>query len=157
MALEIERKFLAAPSVLPLCRVGTPLVQGYLYTDAYNTIRVRRAGQQMLLAWKGPKNGSVREEVEIEVSRSVGEGLLASVPPDIRVEKIRYRVEHAGVVWDVDVFGGSNTGLILAEIELTHEDQEVALPPWIECEVTADARYRNSRLATRPASDKLAA
>ena len=111
----------------------------------------------MLLAWKGPKNGSVREEVEIEVSRSVGEGLLASVPPDIRVEKMRYRVEHADLVWDVDVFGGAHAGLILAEVELTCEDQEISLPPWIEREVTADARYRNSRLAKGRALGKLAA
>lgn len=47
----------------------------------------------------------------------------------------------------MDVFGGALDGLILAEIEMVGEDQFVELPPWVEQEVTADTRYRNSRLA----------
>jgi adenylate cyclase len=49
MAVEIERKFIANPSVLALCRAGTPLVQGYLFTDAANTSRIRRAGERALI------------------------------------------------------------------------------------------------------------
>ncbi len=45
------------------------------------------------------------------------------------------------------MFGRALDGLILAEIEMAREDQFVALPPWVEQEVTADQRYRNSRLA----------
>lgn len=157
MAVEIERKFLAVPAVLDLCRSGTPVLQGYLYSDAGNTVRVRRAGERTLLTWKGPKSGASREEIEIEVPRLIGEMLLASVPPQARVEKIRYRVEHAGAAWDVDVFDGAHAGLILAEIELAREDQQVVLPPWIEREVTADERYRNSRLAAGARSAVLAA
>ncbi len=37
MALEIERKFLATSAVLPFCRSGTRLIQGYIYTDAHHT------------------------------------------------------------------------------------------------------------------------
>jgi adenylate cyclase len=147
MAIEIERKFLATPAVLPLCRSGTLLVQGYLYTDTRNTLRVRRAGERAFLTWKGPKSGASREEVETEVPLSMGEALLADVPVQARIQKTRYRVEHAGAIWDVDVFGGTLNGLILAEIEMAREDQFVVLPPWVGCEVTADQRYRNSQLA----------
>ena len=157
MALEIERRFLATPAVLPLCRFGTLLVQGYLYTDACNTLRVRRAGDRAFLTWKGPKRGATREEVECEVPVPMGEALLADVPPDARLRKTRYRIEHAGAVWDVDVFEGALQGLILAEIEMARADQPVALPPWVEQEVTADQRYRNSRLAAFAIPDRLAA
>lgn len=79
------------------------------------------------------------------------------MPPDRRLEKTRYRVAHAGAMWDVDVFGGELAGLILAEIELEREDQPVVLPPWVEREVTDDARYRNSRLAAGPRPERQAA
>ncbi|MGU3282233.1 CYTH domain-containing protein [Methylobacterium mesophilicum] len=157
MPLEIERKFLCTPAVLPHCQSGTLLVQGYLYTDANNTLRVRRAGDRAFLTWKGPKSGASREEIETEVPLSMGEALLADVPMHARIQKTRYRIEHTGAVWDLDVFGGAHDGLILAEIEMEHEDQFVVLPPWVGCEVTADQRYRNSRLAAWARPDRLAA
>jgi CYTH domain-containing protein len=157
MALEIERKFVATSAVRPFCQSGTLLVQGYLYTDTHHTVRVRRAGDQAFLTWKGPKSGAVREEVECEVPLQMGEALLADVPPNERVQKLRYRVEHAGVIWDVDVFQGALDGLILAEIEMTREDELVVLPFWLGREVTSDQRYRNSRLATGAMPNLLAA
>lgn len=48
------------------------------------------------------------------------------------------------------------SGLILAEIELEREDQPVVLP-WVEGEVTGDARYRNSRLAAGLVPERQAA
>ena len=55
------------------------------------------------------------------------------------------------------IFGKPLSGLIMAEIELEREDQPVLLPPWIDREVTADARYRNSRLAAGALSELRAA
>ncbi|MGU3422875.1 hypothetical protein [Methylobacterium sp. D54C] len=49
MALEIERRFLASPDVLALCQSGTRIVQGYLYTDTRNTLRIRCAGRRAFL------------------------------------------------------------------------------------------------------------
>lgn len=157
MAVEIERKFIASPSVLAFCRSGTPLVQGYLYTDPDNTIRIRQAGERMILAWKSPRRGVSRDEIEIVLDPGDGAELLAGVPAGRRLEKTRYRIDHAGAGWDVDVFGGALSGLILAEIELEREDQPIILPPWVEREVTADARYRNSRLAAGILPDRQAA
>ncbi|MGH1587383.1 CYTH domain-containing protein [Methylobacterium phyllosphaerae] len=134
-----------------------PLVQGYLYTDAANTIRVRRAGEHTFVTWKSPRRGVSRDEVEFPIAPEDGAALLATVPPERRLEKTRYRIAHAGAVWDVDVFGGALSGLILAEIELAHEDQPVDLPPWVEGEVTGDARYRNSRLAAGRVPERQAA
>jgi len=147
VGLEIERKFLATPAVLAFCQSSTLLTQGYLFTDAMTTVRIRRAGDRMLMTWKGPRHGFSRTETEFEVVWEAGEALLASVPPQARIEKTRYRIEHASAIWEVDVFGGRLEGLILAEIELTREDQLVVIPPWVSAEVTTNERYRNSRLA----------
>lgn len=157
MAVEIERKFIARPDVLAHCRSGTPLVQGYLYTDDANTIRIRQAGRRMLVTWKSPRRGISRDEIEFAIAPADGAALLAQVPADRRLEKTRFRVEHAGAAWDVDVFGGALSGLILAEIELEREDQPVILPSWVGREVTDDARYRNSRLAGGAMPERFAA
>ncbi|MGU3422874.1 hypothetical protein [Methylobacterium sp. D54C] len=65
----------------------------------------------------------------MEVPLAFGRAPLASMPATPRLQKNRYRVEHAGAIWDVDVFGGALDGLILAEIEMAREDQPVVLPP----------------------------
>jgi CYTH domain-containing protein len=63
------------------------------------------------------------------------------------VEKDRYSVKYDGRTWEVDVFHGSNAGLVLAEIELNHPDETFTLPPWVGREVTKDRRYANSSLS----------
>ena len=57
------------------------------------------------------------------------------------------------LTWEVDVFAGSNTGLIVAEVELDDEQQAVSLPEWAANEVTHDARYYNNQLLQNPVSD----
>ncbi|MCH8981484.1 adenylate cyclase, partial [candidate division KSB1 bacterium] len=49
-------------------------------------------------------------------------------------------------------FLGLNRGLIVAEIELQSEDEPFEKPEWIGEEVTADPRYFNSNLVTKPYS-----
>ena len=146
MPVEIERKFLAQPAVLRRCRNGTKILQGYLYTDPFSTVRVRKAGARAFLTWKGRKVGPARLEFETEIPSGVADGLLALLGPARRVEKTRYAVEHAGRSWDVDVFGGANEGLILAEVELKSPEETIRLPPWIGPEVTGAPQFRNSKL-----------
>lgn len=66
--------------------------------------------------------------------------------------KDRYRVDFKGFVWEVDRFHGENSGLVVAEIELEHQDQDVPLPDWIDKEVSGDPRYYNASLVRRPYS-----
>jgi CYTH domain-containing protein len=44
-------------------------------------------------------------------------------------------------VWEIDVFSGRNSGLIIAEIELKHEHEPIELPTWIGAEVTRQWEY----------------
>jgi adenylate cyclase len=66
------------------------------------------------------------------------------------IEKDRYLVPHLGKTWEVDVFGGENAGLVIAEVELRDEDERVVLPTWVGLEVTGRAPYYNSSLAVHP-------
>ncbi|MBM4298072.1 MAG: adenylate cyclase, partial [Deltaproteobacteria bacterium] len=66
------------------------------------------------------------------------------------VDKTRYSIEHNGFKWEVDEFRGDNAGLVVAEIELEHEDQKFDLPSWVGREVTDDPRFFNSNLAVNP-------
>jgi adenylate cyclase len=54
------------------------------------------------------------------------------------------------MLWEVDEFHGANAGLIVAEIELPHEDHAFEKPDWLGEEVTSERRYSNSKLSKRP-------
>lgn len=43
-----------------------------------------------------------------------------------------------------------NEGLVIAEIELTGEDEVIDYPEWIGKEVTGEEKYYNSRLSVHP-------
>ena len=53
-------------------------------------------------------------------------------------------------VWDVDIFHGDNEGLVMAEVELAHPDEDFVRPDWAGREVTEDARFFNAYLAKKP-------
>jgi adenylate cyclase len=150
MGVEIERKFL----VLNDSWQNVPGVlyrQGYLNRDKTRTVRVRIAGDAAFLTVKGVCVGATRAEYEYPIPLADAHGLLALCHGPL-VEKTRYRFMHEGTLWEIDVFAGDNAGLVVAEVELAHEDQPFARPAWLGEEVTHDARYFNSNLATQPFS-----
>lgn len=57
---------------------------------------------------------------------------------------------HRGTTWEVDDFAVENAGLVVAEVELQSEAQTFDKPDWLGAEVTQDARYVNSNLASHP-------
>ena len=152
MGVEIERKFLVQGTAWQTGRSGIVYRQGYLCSDPQRTVRVRLAGTQGFLTIKGASTGASRLEFEYPIPADEAMQLLGELCRKPLIEKIRYRVPHAGMVWDVDEFLGDNRGLVLAEIELEHEAQTVELPPWVGQEVTGDRRFYNSCLAEQPLS-----
>lgn len=147
MALEIERKFLVDAEKLPaqILTDGEKIFQGYLCVEPARTVRVRTKGQRGFLTIKGANVGIVRKEFEYQIPIEDALELLKLCQKVL--EKIRYKVQHAGKIWEVDVFAGKYEGLILAEVELTAADEIVELPAWIDKEVSDDPRYFNSNLA----------
>jgi adenylate cyclase len=87
-----------------------------------------------------------REEYEYEIPYEEAIELLSHASSGV-IEKTRYTLPHGRFVWEVDVFSGARAGLIIAEIELTREDDQLQTPPWIGREVTGDKRYSNRSLA----------
>jgi adenylate cyclase len=149
MGTEIERKFLVRDVTVVAGAEGIPYRQGYLSTVPERTVRVRLAGPRAFLTVKGITVGDTRSEFEYEIPVADAMALLRMCERPL-VEKTRYRVEHAGLTWEVDIFEGDNAGLIVAEVELPASDTPVELPDWIGEEVTGDPRYYNANLVARP-------
>ena len=68
-----------------------------------------------------------------------------------RIEKIRYKIDHAGQKIELNVFRGNLQGLVLAEVEFgsTAKSAEFKPPDWLGEEVTEDIRYKNQSLAQK--------
>jgi adenylate cyclase len=149
MPIEIERKFLVDTSRWSPTDQGTEIIQAYLGLAPNPTVRIRMAGEKAFLTIKGRSRTISRPEFEYEIPVHEARELLELAISN-PVEKTRYEVMHEGFLWEVDVFSGDNTGLVIAEIELTTEDQEFIKPEWILEEVSADGRYYNSYLSGCP-------
>jgi adenylate cyclase len=152
MGTEIERKFLVRDRSVLDHAVGVAYRQGYLSTDPERTVRIRRAGDHAYVTIKGVSRGATRAEFEYEIPFEDVTALLSLCHRPI-IEKTRYRIDHAGLTWEVDVFEGENDGLVVAEVELAAADTAVPLPAWIGDEVTADRRYFNANLVRHPFRD----
>lgn len=149
MAEEIERKFLVRNGAWRDGSPGTRMVQGYLTRDVDRTVRVRIGGDRAWITIKGRNEGITRREFEYEIPLADGRELIGMCLPGV-IDKTRHRVEHAGMVWEVDEFHGDNQGLVVAEVELENAEELPELPPWAGDEVSADARYYNSSLTEKP-------
>jgi CYTH domain-containing protein len=104
------------------------------------------------LTIKGVSTGISRSEFEYPIPIEDAVELLQTLCQPPLIEKTRYRIEHGGLVWEVDEFMGDNAGLVVAEVELKSVDQVIDLPDWIGAEVSSDRRYFNSNLAKYPYS-----
>ncbi len=150
MGVEIEYKFLIDETKLPTLKNGYTIKQGYIQTVDHTTVRIRIRDKEAFLTIKGKSQGASRLEFEYPIPLSDAQEMLTNLCHASLIEKTRYLVAHEGHTWEVDVFEGSNKGLLLAEIELESEDEAFALPEWIGQEVTEDTRYANSNLITNP-------
>lgn len=151
MALEIEHKYLVdANSWKSAARQGSArIVQGYISRGNGHTVRVRIKGENAFLTVKGPSEGATRAEFEYNIPVKDAEEMLELFCRS-RIEKVRYEVKIGDHLWEVDEFEGANTGLILAEIELSSEDEPYEKPDWVTEEVTYDFRYSNAHLSETP-------
>ena len=155
---EYERKFLV--------RVG-------LFTDA-----IRRAARQSRIrqGWLAIAPAQVRvrhthgagyvleikgkDDLEIDcgaLSDADGREMLENYATQVAtiVEKTRHEIPAGfdGLAWEIDVFGGGNAPLVMAEIEMPRKNYPLlkhALPAWIGPEVTDEPRFKNKNLALAP-------
>ena len=152
MAQEIERKFLVKDdSFKQMADSSSRIKQGYICSMRGRTVRIRIRDEKGYLTIKGPsdKAGMSRYEWEKEITLTEAEELMNLCEPG-QIDKTRYLVPYGQHVFEVDVFYGENEGLVMAEVELTAEDEAYERPPFLGEEVTGDVRYYNSFLMKQP-------
>ena len=149
---EIERKFLVTSiDFIAQSNNQNRTVQGYLNSNPSRTVRVRIKGAKGFLTIKGKGNasGTTRLEWETEIAVAEAELLLQLCEKGI-IDKIRYEILVGKHTFEVDVFSGENQGLIMAEVELSEENEFFEKPNWLGIEVTGDKRFFNSYLSENP-------
>ena len=150
--IEIERKFLTvSDQYKEQAYKKTHIVQGFLNTHKERAVRVRIKGDKAFITIKGISNteGTTRFEWEKEISVEEAEQLIELCEPNL-IEKIRYVVKSEFHFFEIDEFFGENEGLVIAEIELSEENESFDKPDWLGKEVTGDVRYYNSQLSRVP-------
>lgn len=151
MPQEIERKFLVTGEFKTEAYAHSRIVQGYICSDRGRTVRIRIRDGKGYLTIKGASNasGTSRYEWEKELPLGEAEELLKLCEPGV-IDKTRYLVRCGRHTFEVDEFYGENEGLVVAEVELTSEDEAFDKPRFIGEEVTGDIRYYNSQLMRHP-------
>ena len=151
---EIERKFLVKNDRFKtMATAKKEIAQGYLNTNPERTVRVRISKEKAFLTIKGKGNesGMTRFEWEKEIPLEEAKALLLLCEKGV-IEKTRFEIPVGKHLFEVDEFYGENDGLIVAEIELSSEEEAFEKPDWLGKEVTNDERYYNAYLSKNPYS-----
>ena len=153
MALEIERKFRVHGDGWKRHAVrARRLRQAYLTKNDRLSTRVRIDDDTVAtLTIKTTRSGIERHEYEFAIPIADARELMEHREGAI-ISKVRHIVRNGGLNWEIDVFDGENSGLVIAEIELDRADRVIELPTWIGEEVTDDRRFYNADLAKHPYS-----
>ncbi|MBJ2176300.1 CYTH domain-containing protein [Aureibaculum sp. A20] len=152
MALEIERKFLVVSDAYKKeAFKNLKIIQGFLSSVPERTVRVRIMGDLGYLTVKGICNasGASRYEWEKEIPVNEAKDLLKICEPGV-IDKSRYLVKSGIHTFEVDEFYAENKGLVVAEIELSSEEEMFTKPEWLGNEVTGITKYYNSALVNNP-------
>ena len=151
MPVEIERKFRAIGDGWKKRVAKTRHIrQAYLTKNPQISIRICIDGtESATLTIKTAKPGIERHEYEYPIPVADAEELLDR-REGVVIRKVRHLIPIGDLTWEVDVFEGENTGLIVAEVELDRADRVVEYPPWLGEEVTHDRRFYNADLARHP-------
>ncbi|GAA1709590.1 hypothetical protein GCM10009809_02420 [Isoptericola hypogeus] len=169
---EFERRFLVRELPDALRDAPALIVQSYFLSDGGYALRVRvqATGVEPRLApdsdarevlelyrgqvdfaavtVKGPSVGGTRYEAERQLDPLVGVELVRR--GGAQVLKTRYAVWLGADGWSVDVFGGTNHPLIVAECERSGPVTDLQIPDFCVTELTDDRRFSNESLAVDP-------
>ncbi len=154
MAIEIERKFLILnDDWKDLEHTFKYYQQAYFCNTSKVSVRVRTTDDKAWMSFKSATVEISRFEYEYEVPLDDAKHMMAKFSTGSIISKTRYFVPIDTHIWEIDSFEGDNKGLIVAEIELKHVDEDFVKPTWVGKEVSDDVRYFNSNLVTYPYKD----
>ena len=151
-SIEIERKYLVInDSYKEKAYDHSRIQQGYISNDNGKVVRVRIRDNQAYITIKGPTSEGGLKCLEIEKEITLDEGkLLMEICELGLIDKERWLVYYQGHTFEIDEFFGDNEGLVMAEVELSSEEEWVELPEFIGKEVTGNKRYFNNQLRQHP-------
>ena len=169
---EFERRFLVRELPDALRDAPSLIVQSYFLSDGGYALRVRvqatgveaRLGPDSdardvlelyksrfdfaAVTVKGPSAGGTRYEAERQLDPLVGVELVRR--GGAQVIKTRYAAWLGADGWSIDVFGGSNAPLVVAECERSGPVTDLQIPDFCVTELTDDRRFSNESLAVDP-------
>ena len=164
--LEIERKYLirmpaaAALAAIQDARIFA-ITQPYLTAPKGLSRRVRRRAEgaktTYILTEKERLSHLSAVEREREITEAEYQALLADADPAATpIEKVRYAIPYENYTLEIDIFPFWESAALL-EIELTSEDENPSLPPFLSvvAEVTHDGRFKNAAMARNAAQRAL--
>ena len=143
--IEIERKFLVISDEYRNTE-SVRIRQGYVCSANNRVVRVRTKGEKGFLTLKNATIGFARNEYEYEIPLADAIEMLDTMCRKPIIDKTRYLYMYKGHLWEVDEFHGRNEGLVIAEIELEHENDTFEKPDFIGDEVTGRPQFYNSNL-----------
>ena len=147
--IEIERKFLVKNETFKSESIKKQLItQGYLSSDPKRSVRIRICEQNAYITIKGQtsESGTSRYEWEKEINIEDAKQLMLLCREGV-VTKIRHLIPFKNHTFEVDEFLKDNSGLVIAEIELSNENEDFERPRWLGKEVTGIKKYYNSQLS----------
>ncbi|KZM33985.1 CYTH domain-containing protein [Oerskovia enterophila] len=169
---EFERRFLLKDVPVDLLDAPALIVQSYFLAQDGFAIRLRvqasatdatlAASTSPLhvleehtfdfcaLTVKGPTNGGTRYEAEREIDVNVGIEMIRRGGG--RIVKTRYSAWLGADGWVIDVFGGANHPLVIAECERSGPVVDLQIPSFCLTEITDDRRFSNDYLSHTPYS-----
>jgi len=152
MAFEIERRFLIKnDDWKEFITKKIFIEQGYLSETIDNwIIRIRFTGKDFKIALKKHIASFTNFEFEYWIPRSDGEKIMSNLTNIIKKERFFLEIEKK--FWIIDCFKENNYPLVIAEIELSSEEEDLFLPSFISKEITGLTHYSNFSLANNPFS-----
>lgn len=147
MATETERKFLVKGEFRHFAIKEKKIIQAYLMIDPEKTVRIRISDENAYITIKTRpgKETITRNEWEVPIPLKDAMEIIPICHPG-RVVKSRFLIPAGKHTWEVDVFHEKNEGLIIAEIELSSDDEQFEKPEWVGEEVTGLPQYYNVNL-----------
>ena len=144
---EIERKFLVKDFDIEKAEEKYEIKQGYIHSESGKVVRVRTFGDKGYITVKVRKTKLTRAEFEYEIPYSDAINMLENCCEGRVLYKTRYIYFYENKKWEIDIFEGKNKGIILAEIELSDENETFEIPLFVTKEVTNNPKYSNHNMA----------
>lgn len=159
LPLEIERKYLIKfPDVSLLEQqpvyMKIEMEQAYLKEQGETAgMRIRKSILNGKITYKKTFKRNITNVTRIEIEDDISEQswleLLKEVDPESTpIKKVRHCFMYNSQLFELDIYPFWNDRATL-ELEMSSEDQQITLPPFIEIikEVTEDKRYTNRSLS----------